>query len=85
VKLEDAVECKRMWKKTKVMGISRQQSPVQIMMAEKHPENVEYFNCFGSMITNYARCSREIKSMIIMEKQRSTRRRVFSPANCPYM
>ena len=54
--------------KTKAMGISRQPSPVQIMMDQKHPENVEYFNYFGSMITNDARCAREIKSMIVMEK-----------------
>jgi hypothetical protein len=57
-----------MWKKTKLMIISRQPSPVQIMMDQKHPENVEYFKCFGSVITNDARCAREIKSMVVMEK-----------------
>jgi hypothetical protein len=31
-------------------------------------ENVEYFNCLGSMITNDARCTREIKSWIPMTK-----------------
>jgi hypothetical protein len=30
--------------------------------------NVEYFNCLGSMITNYARCACEIKSRIAMAK-----------------
>jgi hypothetical protein len=29
---------------------------------------VEYFNCFGGMITNDARCTREIKSRIAMAK-----------------
>ena len=28
----------------------------------------EYFSCFGSMIKNYARCTREIKSRIAMTK-----------------
>jgi hypothetical protein len=54
--------------KTKVMGISRQPSPEKVMMDQKHPENVEYFNYFGSMITNDARCAWKIKSMIVMEK-----------------
>jgi hypothetical protein len=38
------------------------------MMDRKHPENVEYFIYFGSLITNDATCAREIKSMIVMEK-----------------
>jgi hypothetical protein len=45
---------------------SRQPSPIQILIHQKQPENVEYFNCLGSMITNYARCTREIKSRIAM-------------------
>jgi len=36
------------------------------MIDQKQPENVEYFNLFDSMITNYARCIREIKSRITM-------------------
>jgi hypothetical protein len=40
--------------KTKVMRISRKPSPVRIMIDEKWMENVEYFNCLGSMITNDA-------------------------------
>jgi hypothetical protein len=35
---------------------------------QKQPENMEYLNCFGSMITNYARLIREIKSRIAMAK-----------------
>ena len=37
-------------KKTKVMGISRQPSPVQIVAGQKHPENVKYFNCLGNVV-----------------------------------
>jgi hypothetical protein len=55
--------------KTKVMRISRQPSPVQIMIDQKQPENVEYFNYLGSMITNCARCTREIKYKIAMAKE----------------
>jgi hypothetical protein len=42
---------------------SWQPSPFQILIHQKEPENVEYFNYLGS-ITNYARCTREIKSSI---------------------
>jgi len=51
-----------------VIGISKHLSPVQIIMDQKHPENVDHFIYFGSVITNDARCAREIKSMIVMEK-----------------
>jgi hypothetical protein len=50
------------------MRISRQQSPMKIMIDQKQLENVEYFNYLGSMITNDARCTREIKSTIAMAK-----------------
>jgi hypothetical protein len=67
--------------KTKVMRISRQPSPVTIMIYQKQLENVEYFNYLGSMLTNEGRCTCEIKSRIAMAKQRSTRRRLSLPAN----
>jgi hypothetical protein len=54
--------------KTIVMRISRQPFPVQFMVDQKQLENMEYFNYLGSMITNYARCTREIKSRISMVK-----------------
>jgi hypothetical protein len=54
--------------KTKVMRISRQQNPVQIMIDQKQLANVEYFDYLGSMITNEARCTREIKSRTAMAK-----------------
>jgi hypothetical protein len=56
-----------MWKKTDVMKISNQPSPMKIMIDQKQLENVEYFNCLGS-ITKDARCTREIKSKIAMAK-----------------
>jgi hypothetical protein len=54
--------------KTKVMRISMQPSPIKIMIDQKQLENVEYFNYLGSMITNDARSTREIKSRIAMAK-----------------
>jgi len=33
--------------KTKMMRISRQPSPIQIMKNQKQLENVDYFSCFG--------------------------------------
>jgi hypothetical protein len=54
--------------KTKVMRISGQPSPMKIMIDQKQLENVEYFNYLGSMITNDARCTHEIKSRIAMAK-----------------
>ena len=53
--------------KTKVLRISRESPPVQIMINQKQLVNVEYFNYLGSM-TNDAGCSREIKSRIAMAK-----------------
>jgi hypothetical protein len=54
--------------KTTVMGLSRQTSPVQIMIDEKQLQDVEYFNCLGIMITNDATCKREIKSRVSKER-----------------
>jgi len=47
------------------------------MMDQKYPENVEYFNYFGSVITNDARCAREIKSMIVMEKAAFNKKKIL--------
>jgi len=48
-------------KKSKVMRISRQPPPIQILVDQKHPENMENFSYMSSMITNDATCIREIK------------------------
>ena len=59
------------------MRISRQPSPVQIMIDQKQLENVEYFNCVSSVITNDARCTREIKARIAMAKAAFSRQKTF--------
>jgi hypothetical protein len=43
-------------RKTKIMRISRQPFPGQIIIDQKQRENVECFHCLGSMITNDTRC-----------------------------
>jgi len=52
--------------KTKVMRISRQPSPVTIMLDQKQLENVEYFKYLAGMLTSDGRCTCEIKSRIAM-------------------
>ena len=51
---------------TKVMGISREPFPVQIMIDQRQLASVEYLNHLGSMIANDARYTHEIKSRIAM-------------------
>ena len=63
---------------TKTLRISRKPSPVQIMLDQKQLENVEYFNYLGSMITNDARCTREIKSRIAMTKAAFNKNTLFT-------
>ena len=53
--------------KTKVMSISRQLSPVTIMIDQKQLQNVECFKYLGSLLTNDGRCAREIKSRIAIK------------------
>jgi hypothetical protein len=50
------------------MRISRQPSPVTIMIDQKQLENVECFKYLGSILTNDGRFTREIKSRIVMAK-----------------
>jgi len=50
-----------MWKKTKVMRISRQPFPVKIMIDQKQLQNVESFKYLGSILTNDGRCTGEIE------------------------
>jgi hypothetical protein len=52
----------------KLRTISRKTSLIQTMIDEKRPANLEHFNYLGSMITNYARCTCEIKSRIAKAK-----------------
>jgi hypothetical protein len=47
------------------------------MINQKQLENMEYFNCLGSMVTNDARCTREIKSRIAMAKVAFSRKKTL--------
>jgi hypothetical protein len=47
------------------------------MTDQKQLENVEYFNCLGSVITNAARCTREIKSRIATAKAGFNKKRAL--------
>jgi hypothetical protein len=64
--------------KTKVMRISRQQSPIQIMIDQKQLENVNYLD---SMITNVSRCTREIKFRIAMAKAAFIKKKTLFTGN----
>jgi hypothetical protein len=54
--------------KFKAVKISKQPSPIQIVIDQKQPKSVEYFSYLGSMVTNDVRCTREIKSRIAVAK-----------------
>ena len=54
--------------KTKVMRISRQTSPVKIVINQTQLESVECFKYLGSMLTDGGRCTGEIKCRIAMAK-----------------
>ena len=70
-----------MCKNTKVMRISRQPSPVTIMIDQKQLGNVECFKYLGSMLTNDGRCTCEIKSRIAMAKAAFNKKKTLLPAN----
>ena len=55
-------------KKTEVVRISRQPSPVTIMIDQKQLDNVECFKYLGSMLTNEVLRTCKIKSKITMAK-----------------
>jgi len=61
--------------KTEVMRISRQPSPVKIMIDQKQLENVESFKYFGSTFTNDGRCTCEIKCRIATAKAAFNKKR----------
>ena len=50
------------------MRISRQPSPLQIMIGEKQPENVKYFVHLGSKVSNDTPYACDIKDWILMTK-----------------
>jgi len=64
--------------RSKLITISRQPSPVPVMIDQKQPENVEYFNYLHTMITNDAKCTREIKSKIAMSQTAFNTKTLFA-------
>jgi len=66
-----------MWKKTKVMRISRQPFPVEIMIDQKQLENVESFKYLGCILTNDGRCTCEIKCRIAMLRAAFNKKRAL--------
>ena len=64
----------------KLMRISRQPSPVTIMIDQKQLENVGCFIYLGSMLTNDGRFTCEIKSKIAMAKA-ALNKKTHLPAN----
>ena len=67
--------------KTKVMRISRQPSPVTIMIDQKQLENVECFKYLGSLLTNVEDVHVKLNPGLPWQKLHSARRRLFLPAN----
>ena len=62
---------------TKVLRMSREPSTVQCVVDQKQLENVKYFNCFGSMKTSDARCTRETKSRNAMAQAAFNRKKIL--------
>jgi hypothetical protein len=60
--------------KTKVLRISRQPSPVKIMIDQKQLENVKYL---GSILANYGICTCEIKCRFAMAKAAFNKKRTL--------
>ena len=67
--------------KTKAMSISRQTSPVAIMIDQKQLENAECFKYLGGMLSNDGRCTCEIKSRIAMAKAAFSKNKTLLPTN----
>jgi hypothetical protein len=64
------------------MRISRQPTPLQIKIDRKKPvANVEEFNYLGSMITNDARCTRELKARIAKAKAAINKKKTLFTSN----
>jgi hypothetical protein len=63
------------------MKISRQPSSNTAYGRSKHLENMECFNYLGSMLTNDAMCTLEIKSRIAMAKAAFNKKKTLSTSN----
>ena len=67
--------------KTKVVRISRQPSPLTIMVDQKQLENVECFKYLGIMLGNDGNVQVKLNPGLPWQKLHSARRRFFLPAN----
>jgi hypothetical protein len=65
-----------MWKKLR-HGNIKGTTPSHITIDQKKLENVKYFNYLDSMITNYARCAREMQSRIALVKAELNRKKTL--------
>jgi hypothetical protein len=63
--------------KTKVMRVSRVPTSLHIVIDQKQLEKVEYCNCLGSVITNDARCTLELKSEIFVAKAAFNKKKIL--------
>jgi hypothetical protein len=64
-------------KKTEVMRISRQPSPVKIMIDQNQLENVESFKYFDNILTNDGRCTCKIKCSFAIAKAAFNKKRIL--------
>ena len=67
--------------RNKLKGVSRKPSPVQIVLDQTQLEGVEYFNSFGSMMTDVARCTGLIKRAIAVAKAAFNKKKAFCSNN----
>jgi len=67
--------------KTKIRRISLQLPTVQIIVDQKEVENVDYFSYLGSLITNDARCTCEIKCRIAVAKAALNKKKALFTSN----
>jgi hypothetical protein len=51
------------------------------LIGQKQAEDLEYFNYWGSMIINDARCTWDIKSMIVIAKFSFNKKRTLAQSN----
>ena len=64
--------------RSKVVIISSQPSPLEVVIDQKQPENVEYFNSLGSLITSDASCTHKMKTRIAMAKAAFNKETLFT-------
>jgi len=67
--------------KMKVRRISLQPPTVQIIVDQKEVENVDYFSCLDSLITNDARSTCEIKCRIAVAKAALNKKKAVFTSN----